>query len=101
MTTAPHQQFTAVAAPAGDELHLLDAYWRTASCQAVGMQIDRYNLVIDVFDRVGSRGSRAAHIKERMKDEIEKHRTYAYTVGMDAPEINNWRWKFGRGNSKG
>ena len=101
MTTAPHQQLTAVAAPADDELLLLDAYWRTANHLPVGMQIDRYNLVIDVIDRVDSLGSRAAHIKERMKDEIEKQRNYAYTVGMDAPEINNWRWKFGRGNSKG
>jgi xylulose-5-phosphate/fructose-6-phosphate phosphoketolase len=33
-----------------------------------------------------------------MKDEIQKHRTYAYTVGMDSPEINNWRWKFGAGS---
>ncbi len=63
MTTAPHQQFTAVAAPAGDELHLLDAYWRTANHQAVGMQIDRYNLVIDVIDRVESLGSLAAHTR--------------------------------------
>ena len=32
-----------------------------------------------------------------MKDEIEKHRNYAYTHGMDAPEINNWRWTSGPG----
>ena len=50
--------------------------------------------MIDVIDRVESLGSRAAHIKERMKDEIQKHRTYAYTHGMDSPEINNWRWNF-------
>jgi xylulose-5-phosphate/fructose-6-phosphate phosphoketolase len=65
---------------------------------AISNQIDRFNLVIDVIDRVDKLGSRAAHIKERMKDEIQKHRTYAYTVGMDSPEINNWRWKFGAGS---
>ena len=101
MTTAPHQQLTAVAAPADDELHLLDAYWRTANHLPVGMQIDRYSLVIDVIDRVESLGSRAAHIKERMKDEIEKHHSYAYTHGMDAPEINNWRWTFAHGACNG
>ena len=58
---------------------------------AISNQIDRFNLVIDVIDRVEGLGSRAAHVKERMKDEIQKHRNYAYTNGMDAPEINNWR----------
>ena len=66
---------------------------------AISNQIDRFNLVIDVIDRVDSLGSRAAHIKERMKDEIEKHRNYAYTHGMDAPEINNWRWTSGPGKT--
>ena len=37
MTTAPHQQFAAVTAPADAELQLLDAYWRTANYLAVGM----------------------------------------------------------------
>ena len=62
---------------------------------AISNQIDRFNLVIDVIDRVEGLGSRAAHVKERMKDEIQKHRNYAYAHGMDAPEINNWRWTFG------
>jgi xylulose-5-phosphate/fructose-6-phosphate phosphoketolase len=30
-----------------------------------------------------------------MKDEIQKHRAYAYENGTDAPEINNWRWSLG------
>ena len=85
MTTAPHQTtLNSLAAPEDDELQALDAYWRTAKYLAVGM-----------IDRVDSLGSRAAHVKERMKDEIQKHRAYACTHGMDAPEINNWRWTFG------
>ena len=63
---------------------------------AICNQIDRFNLVIDVIDRVDSLGSRAAHVKEQMKDEIHKHRAYAYEHGTDAPEINNWRWSLGR-----
>ncbi len=63
---------------------------------AISNQIDRYNLVIDVIDRVESLGSRAAHVKEQMKDEIQKQRAYAYEHGTDAPEINNWRWSLGR-----
>lgn len=63
---------------------------------AISNQIDRFNLVIDVIDQVDALGSRAAHLKERMRDEIQKHRAYTYFHGMDAPEINNWRWTFGQ-----
>ena len=38
------------------------------------------------------------HIHERMKDEIHKHRTHPYTIGLDSLEINNWRWTFGDGS---
>ena len=55
-------------------------------------QIDRFNLVIDVIDRVTGLGSRAAHVKERMKNAILANRAHAHTHGMDAPEITNWRW---------
>ena len=59
---------------------------------AMNNQIDRFNLVIDVIDRVPGLGSRAAHIKERMKDQILAHRTHAHEHGMDDPAITNWRW---------
>lgn len=59
---------------------------------AMNNQIDRFNLVIDVIDRVPRLGSRAAHVKERMQEEILSHREFAHTHGMDAPEITNWRW---------
>jgi len=59
---------------------------------AMNNQIDRFNLVIDVIDRVARLGSRAAHVKERMQEEILSHREYAHTHGMDAPAITDWRW---------
>ena len=59
---------------------------------AMNNQIDRFNLVIDVIDRVPRLGSRAAHVKERMQEEILSHREFAHTHGMDAPDITNWRW---------
>ncbi|MGC6482644.1 MAG: phosphoketolase [Synechococcus sp.] len=58
-------------------------------------KIDRFHLVIDVINRVPKLGSRAAHVKEQMKEEILRHRAYAYEHGTDAPEINNWRWGLG------
>jgi xylulose-5-phosphate/fructose-6-phosphate phosphoketolase len=59
---------------------------------AMNNQIDRFNLVIDVINRVPRLGSRAAHVKERMKEEILSQREYAHTHGMDSPEITHWRW---------
>lgn len=60
---------------------------------AIKNQIDRFNLVIDVIDRVPKLGSRAAYLKERMKNEIIDNLNYAHTHGIDKPEINNWKWE--------
>src|SRR3954454_21541941 len=38
--------------------------------------LDRYHLVIDVIDRVASLGSRAAHVKQRLRDKLIDHRRY-------------------------
>ena len=59
---------------------------------AMNNQIDRFNLVIDVIDRVPGLGSRAAHLKEQMKDAILLHRSHAHQHGMDAADISHWRW---------
>lgn len=57
-------------------------------------QIDRFNLVIDVIDRVPKLGSAAAYLRERMKNAIIEHVNYAYEHGMDQPEIVGWKWTF-------
>jgi xylulose-5-phosphate/fructose-6-phosphate phosphoketolase len=64
---------------------------------AMNNQIDRFNLVIDVIDRVPGLGSRAAHVKERMKDAILHNRMYAHQHGIDAPEIRSWTWSLPNG----
>jgi xylulose-5-phosphate/fructose-6-phosphate phosphoketolase len=61
---------------------------------AIQNQIDRFNLVIDVIDRVPKLGAAAAHVREHMKNAIIEHRNYAYEYGMDKPEIVNWKWPF-------
>ncbi|MFN6131725.1 MAG: phosphoketolase [Synechococcaceae cyanobacterium] len=66
---------------------------------AINNQIDRFSLVIDVIDRVPQLGSRAAHVKERMKEAILGHRAYAHSHGMDSPEVTNWRWTLGNSGS--
>ncbi|MBE9044086.1 phosphoketolase family protein [Pleurocapsales cyanobacterium LEGE 10410] len=57
-------------------------------------QIDRFNLVIDVIDRVPTLGSRAAHVRERMRDAIIDNLAYAKEHGMDKPEISHWKWPY-------
>lgn len=61
---------------------------------AIRNQIDRFNLVIDVIDRVPKLGSAAAHIKERMKNAIIENLDYAHRYGIDKSEMVNWKWKF-------
>jgi xylulose-5-phosphate/fructose-6-phosphate phosphoketolase len=57
-------------------------------------QTDRFDLVIDVIDRVPKLGSAAAYVRERMKNAIIENRAYAYENGMDKPEIVNWKWPY-------
>lgn len=59
---------------------------------AIRNQIDRFNLVIDVIDRVPKLGSAAAYVKERMKNKIIDCLNYAFEYGLDQPEITEWYW---------
>ncbi|NJN32047.1 MAG: phosphoketolase family protein [Synechococcales cyanobacterium RM1_1_8] len=61
---------------------------------AINNQVDRFNLVIDVIDRVPKLGSAAAHAKERMKNKIIECLTYAHEQGRDQDEIVNWKWPY-------
>ncbi|HEY2808966.1 MAG TPA: cation:proton antiporter [Steroidobacteraceae bacterium] len=59
---------------------------------AILNQVDRFNLVIDVIDRVPTLGARAAHLKEDMRDSIIDNLAYAHSEGTDRPEVSNWTW---------
>jgi xylulose-5-phosphate/fructose-6-phosphate phosphoketolase len=61
---------------------------------AIINQIDRFNLVIDVIDRVPGLAVRAAHLKEEMKNTIIDHLRYARVQGTDRPEITDWVWPY-------
>jgi len=54
--------------------------------------IDRYHLVADVIDRVPGLATRAAHIKQDMRDKRTEHRQYIVKHGQDMPKIRHWRW---------
>ncbi|HZR04153.1 MAG TPA: phosphoketolase family protein [Burkholderiales bacterium] len=59
---------------------------------AILNQIDRFDLVIDVINRVPKLGSAGAYVKERMRNAILDNVRYAHEHGTDRPEETNWRW---------
>ena len=61
---------------------------------AILNQVDRFNLAIDVIDRVPGLREKAAHTKEWLKGEIIDSVNYAHENGIDRPEIRNWKWPF-------
>ena len=61
---------------------------------AINNQVDRFNLVIDVIDRVPRLVSAGAHLKEHMKDQIIEHLRYAMEEGTDRPDVVGWTWPF-------
>lgn len=59
---------------------------------AIQNKVDRFHLAIDVIDLVPRLRSTGAHVKEWLKDQINESIQYAYTNGIDKPEIRNWTW---------
>jgi xylulose-5-phosphate/fructose-6-phosphate phosphoketolase len=55
---------------------------------------DRFDLVIDVIDRVPKLQTKAAHLKEKMKNTIIDNLAYARTHGIDRAELTNWVWPY-------
>ncbi len=64
---------------------------------AIRNEVDRFHLAIDVIDRVPRLQAPGAHLKEWLKGQIIDSVNYAYSEGIDRPEINNWTWPFGEG----
>jgi xylulose-5-phosphate/fructose-6-phosphate phosphoketolase len=59
---------------------------------AILNQIDRFDLAIDVIDRVPRLQAVGAHVKEWLKGQIIDSINYAHTEGIDREEIRNWKW---------
>jgi xylulose-5-phosphate/fructose-6-phosphate phosphoketolase len=57
--------------------------------------MDRFHLVIDVIDRVPGLASRAAHVKQAMREKLVEHRHYIMQRGEDLPEVRDWKWPHG------
>jgi xylulose-5-phosphate/fructose-6-phosphate phosphoketolase len=59
---------------------------------AVLNEIDRFHLAGDVIDRVPRLGSKAAYVKQFIRDRLIDHENYIRIHGDDMPEIKNWEW---------
>jgi xylulose-5-phosphate/fructose-6-phosphate phosphoketolase len=56
-------------------------------------QVDRFNLAIDVIDRVPRLRDVSAHAREWLKDKLIEHRRYIRVHGEDLPEVREWEWR--------
>jgi xylulose-5-phosphate/fructose-6-phosphate phosphoketolase len=55
-------------------------------------RIDRFDLAIDVIDRVPRLQPTSAHRREELRNKLIEHRQYVRTHGEDMPEIRDWQW---------
>jgi xylulose-5-phosphate/fructose-6-phosphate phosphoketolase len=55
-------------------------------------RIDRFDLAIDVIDRVPRLRTIGAHARDRLRDQLSEHRQYVRTHGEDMPAIRDWQW---------
>ena len=54
--------------------------------------LDRFQLVMDVIDRVPGLAPRAAGVRQSMADRKIRARTYTRDHGEDLPEVADWTW---------
>jgi xylulose-5-phosphate/fructose-6-phosphate phosphoketolase len=54
--------------------------------------LDRYDLVMDVIDRLPRLSTRAAYAKQALRDRLIEHTQYIHEQGEDMPEVTGWRW---------
>ncbi|EME55107.1 phosphoketolase family protein [Amycolatopsis decaplanina] len=55
--------------------------------------MDRFQLVTDVIDRVPGLLARAGAVRQRMTDARERHRRWIVEHGEDLPEVRDWAWE--------
>jgi xylulose-5-phosphate/fructose-6-phosphate phosphoketolase len=67
---------------------------------AVLNQLDRFNLVNDVIERVPKLGERAAYVQQAIREKLIEHRHYVDRHGDDMPEVRDWKWPGGAPGSR-
>jgi xylulose-5-phosphate/fructose-6-phosphate phosphoketolase len=59
---------------------------------AILNQVDRFNLAIDVIERVPKVAEKGAHTVEWLKGQIIQAINYAHENGIDPKDIREWKW---------
>jgi xylulose-5-phosphate/fructose-6-phosphate phosphoketolase len=54
--------------------------------------LDRFQLTMDVIDRVPRLQSIGADLAQQMRDKLIAHKEYITEHGDDMPEIRDWKW---------
>ena len=55
--------------------------------------LDRFDLVQDVINRLPLLGENGTKLRQMMQEKLVEHKKYIDKHGMDMPEIRNWKWK--------
>jgi xylulose-5-phosphate/fructose-6-phosphate phosphoketolase len=67
----------------------------TAFDMTVLNEMSRYNLVLDVIERLELQGDAAVAAQHLMKQKLVEHKDFINKYGVDMPEITDWRWQYG------
>jgi xylulose-5-phosphate/fructose-6-phosphate phosphoketolase len=59
---------------------------------AILNNVSRFNLAMDIIDRVPRLRDIGSHAQEFLRDQITDSLNYAHANGIDRPEIRNWTW---------
>jgi xylulose-5-phosphate/fructose-6-phosphate phosphoketolase len=57
--------------------------------------IDRFDLAIDVLDRVERVRNVTAHVRQMLRNKLLDHKQYIDEHGEDMPEVRDWTWPAG------
>lgn len=57
-------------------------------------QTDRFNLALDVIDRVPKLENEAARARQWLHGKLIDHKRYIHEHGEDMEEVRNWKWPF-------
>jgi xylulose-5-phosphate/fructose-6-phosphate phosphoketolase len=60
-------------------------------------QLDRFDLAIDVIDRVPGLQTRGGEAREWLRNRLIEHGHHVRTYGEDLPDVRDWQWTAGPG----
>jgi xylulose-5-phosphate/fructose-6-phosphate phosphoketolase len=60
-------------------------------------QLDRFDLALDVIDRVPGLRDRGGAAREWLRNRLIEHSHYVRSHGEDLPEVREWQWGSGEG----